>query len=105
MELDWCHTGSPSSREGMQELFNWGVRGEHRFLLLLAVPEGRSHIPSDSETLWSCSPVLFFPEHSHMALITWIMAPCAAAFPCCPCLMDHTGLARAGCSLWSQARP
>lgn len=41
MELDWCQTGSPSSRKGMQELFNsnWGVRGEHRFLLLLAVPE------------------------------------------------------------------
>lgn len=53
MELDWCQTGSPSSGEGMQALFNsnWGVRGEHRFLLLLTVPEGRSHIPSDSERL------------------------------------------------------
>lgn len=32
-----------------------GREREHRILLLLAVPEGSSCIPSDSKRLWSCS--------------------------------------------------
>lgn len=44
--------------------------------------------------------MLSFPEHSHMVLTTWIVAPCAAAFSCCPCLMDHTGLASVAGWCW-----